>query len=85
MSSDLPVSGQLAGLFAEGAGRRVLPDALPPGRIVRALDDRSGRPALWMSDGPASAGLWAQAALAERRGIQALGIRRAGLQVEHPR
>ncbi len=61
MSSDLPVPGQLADLFAEGAGHRVLPGALPPGRIVRALDDRSGRPALWMSDGPASEGLWAQA------------------------
>jgi hypothetical protein len=28
---------------------------------VQALDDRSGRPALWMSDGPASEGLWARA------------------------
>ena len=28
---------------------------------MRALDDRSGRPALWLSDGPASEGLWAQA------------------------
>ena len=61
MDSDVPVSGQLADLFAEGAGNRVLPDALPLGRIVRPGDDGAGRPALWMSDGPASESLWAQA------------------------
>jgi hypothetical protein len=58
---DVPVSGQLADLFAEGAGNRVLPDALPLGRIVRSGDDGTGRPALWMSDEPASERLWAQA------------------------
>jgi hypothetical protein len=61
MNSDLPDSGQLADLFAAGAGSRVLPDALPPGRIIRSGMDRVGRPALWLSDGPASESLWAQA------------------------
>ena len=61
MSSDLPVPGRLADLFAEGAGSRVLPGALPPGRIVWSDDDSASRPALWLSDGPASESLWAQA------------------------
>lgn len=61
MDPDAPVSGQLADLFAEGAGNRVLPDALPLGRIVWSGDDGAGRPALWMSDEPASERLWAQA------------------------
>jgi hypothetical protein len=67
MSSFLPPSEQLADLFAEGAGHRVLPSALPPGRIVRAFDDGSGRPALWMSDGPATEALWTEAYADSRR------------------
>ncbi len=66
MIPDLPVSGQLADLFSEGVEGRALPEDLPPGRIVRA-DEGQGRPALWMSDGPASAETWA-GAFAERAG-----------------
>jgi hypothetical protein len=61
MSSDQPPSGQLADLFTEGPGDRVLPGALPPGRIVRSGDDEVNRPALWLSAGPASESLWTQA------------------------
>lgn len=66
MSSDLPLSDQLAELFTEAVGSRVLPATLPPGRIVRA-DEGAGRPVLWMSDEPASEGVWAQAYTDRRR------------------
>jgi hypothetical protein len=54
--------GQLAGLFPDGAGDRVLPGELPPGRVVRSDDDAlAGRPALWLSDEPATLDQWARA------------------------
>jgi hypothetical protein len=60
VSSDPPVREQLVELFADGAGSHVLPDELPPGRIVRS-DEDTGRPALWLSEGQAAEGEWARA------------------------
>jgi hypothetical protein len=45
------------GLFPDTA-KRVLPVALPPGRAVRGDEGDDEKPALWVSDGPATAGLW---------------------------
>ncbi|WP_433533297.1 DUF4253 domain-containing protein [Micromonospora sp. CA-263727] len=52
---------ELAELFPGGdPGRRSLSVPLPPGRTVRGDESGGERPALWVSDGPAPAGLWSQ-------------------------
>ncbi|TQM85218.1 uncharacterized protein DUF4253 [Saccharothrix saharensis] len=54
-----PLPAELRSLFAEGADAgRALPVPLPPGRPVVAEEDASGRPAFWLADAPAPAGLW---------------------------
>ncbi|MCE6999073.1 DUF4253 domain-containing protein [Saccharothrix sp. S26] len=59
MISEPPLPAELRALFAEGTDTgRTLSVPLPPGRPVVAEDDPSGRPAFWLGDGPAPAGLW---------------------------
>jgi Domain of unknown function (DUF4253) len=67
----MPDRGQLADLFPDGAGGRVLPGELPPGRIVRSDSGApAGCPVLWLSDAPATLDLWARAyAERERSGL----------------
>ncbi|MEU5695840.1 DUF4253 domain-containing protein [Actinosynnema sp. NPDC020468] len=61
MNSEAPLPAELRDLFADGGANRSLPVALPPGRPVFAEDAEAGdRPALWLSDRPAPAGLWAR-------------------------
>ncbi len=62
MISESPLPADLGDLFADGtAGGRSLPVALPPGRLVFSEEAEDGdRPAFWLSDGPAPAGLWAR-------------------------
>ncbi|ACU38569.1 DUF4253 domain-containing protein [Actinosynnema mirum] len=49
----------LLGLFPDAARHRPLSSALPPGRPVRSRErPESPLPALWLSGGPAPAGLW---------------------------
>ncbi|GIJ20628.1 hypothetical protein Vlu01_12520 [Micromonospora lutea] len=51
----------LVELFADGESRTLtLAVPLPPGRTVRGDKGDGERPVLWVSDGPAPAGLWPQ-------------------------
>ncbi|PZG11973.1 hypothetical protein C1I95_26810 [Micromonospora craterilacus] len=65
----LPV--ELLELFPDGdPGQRSLSVSLPPGRTVRGAEGAGERPALWVSDGPAPAGLWSQLhAVHQRSGL----------------
>ncbi|GAA2985830.1 DUF4253 domain-containing protein [Actinokineospora diospyrosa] len=59
MTEKRALPADLLDLFTGDAGAgRSLSVALPPGRLVRHEED--DRPALWMSDEPAPAGLWAR-------------------------
>ncbi|GAA3459326.1 MULTISPECIES: DUF4253 domain-containing protein [Saccharothrix] len=58
MITEPPLPADLGALFADAAGR-TLSVPLPPGRAVRPDGEEGGRPAFWLSDGPAPAGRWA--------------------------
>ncbi|WP_309115420.1 DUF4253 domain-containing protein [Saccharothrix sp.] len=58
MTSEPPLPPDLRALFADPV-RRSLSVPLPPGRPVAPQDD-AGRPAFWLSDGPAPEGLWSR-------------------------
>ncbi|WP_367127624.1 DUF4253 domain-containing protein [Saccharothrix sp. HUAS TT1] len=60
MIPEPPLPADLRALFADGADAgRALTVPLPPGRsITSEEEDDAGRPAFWLSDGPAPAGLW---------------------------
>ncbi|HEY0697822.1 MAG TPA: DUF4253 domain-containing protein [Micromonospora sp.] len=61
MSVDPAVPAQLHALFPHGEVRgRVLPVALPPGRVVIAGGDHPRRPRYWVSDASSSPGLWSR-------------------------
>lgn len=61
MISEPPLPADLRALFVDGADAgRTLSVPLPPGRPIVPEDDPSGRPAFWLSDGPAPAGLWSR-------------------------
>ncbi|MFJ6674825.1 DUF4253 domain-containing protein [Actinosynnema sp. NPDC091369] len=56
-----PLPAELRSLFADGADAgRALSVPLPPGRPVVGEDDASGRPAFWLGDALAPAGMWAR-------------------------
>ncbi|MEU4448373.1 DUF4253 domain-containing protein [Actinosynnema sp. NPDC050801] len=60
MISEPPLPADVRALFADGAeAGRSLSVPLPPGRPVTPQGG-SGRPAFWLGDGPAAAGLWAR-------------------------
>jgi hypothetical protein len=55
----------LRSLFRDGGhDGRHLDVVLPPGRVIDSLDKHW--PALWLTDGPAPAGLWARLRAAHR-------------------
>lgn len=61
MISEPPLPAELRDLFTDEAAGRVLPVPLPPGRPVFSEEKEDGdRPAFWLSDQPAPAGLWAR-------------------------
>ncbi|WP_285508101.1 DUF4253 domain-containing protein [Actinokineospora sp. NBRC 105648] len=61
MISDAPLPTELRDLFpGTTANGRTLSVPLPPGRLVQPEEDNGGRPAFWLSDQPAAAGLWAR-------------------------
>ncbi|MEO6088527.1 MAG: DUF4253 domain-containing protein [Umezawaea sp.] len=61
MISEPPLPDDLRNLFADGAAGRSLPVQLPAGRLVFSEEKEDGdRPAFWLSDQPAPAGLWAR-------------------------
>ncbi|MFD0206301.1 MULTISPECIES: DUF4253 domain-containing protein [Saccharothrix] len=61
MISEPPLPAELRALFADGSdAARTLSVPLPPGRPVRSEEEPSERPAFWLGDGPAPAGLWAR-------------------------
>ncbi|MFI9011575.1 DUF4253 domain-containing protein [Actinosynnema sp. NPDC053489] len=59
MISEPTLPADLRALFAGGADTgRALPVPLPPGRAVVPEEGDPERPAFWLSDAPAPAGLW---------------------------
>ncbi|MFD9123388.1 DUF4253 domain-containing protein [Kitasatospora sp. NPDC059571] len=59
MSHATPPAADLGRLFGGvPADPSALPAGLPPGHLVRADEGAAARPVMWMSDGPAPAGLW---------------------------
>ncbi|MFC5291253.1 DUF4253 domain-containing protein [Actinokineospora guangxiensis] len=58
MTSETPAPA-LRDLFPETAERHPPVAPLPPGRLVLPEEEDTERPAFWLSDGPAPAGLWA--------------------------
>ena len=62
MTSQLnEMPADLVELFADEESRtRTLAVPLPPGRTVRGDEGDGERPVLWVSDGPAPAGLWSR-------------------------
>ncbi|XVS62228.1 DUF4253 domain-containing protein [Actinosynnema sp. CA-299493] len=59
MISEPPLPADLRALFVDGADAgRSLSVPLPPGRPVVPEEEDGGRPAFWLGDGPAPAGLW---------------------------
>ena len=61
MISEPPLPAELRALFADGADAgRTLSVPLPPGRPVGSEEEPSERPAFWLGDAAAPAGLWAR-------------------------
>jgi hypothetical protein len=61
VTSEPPLPADLRDLFTEGAAAgRSFAVPLPPGRTVFPEEEDTGRPAFWLSDQPAPAGLWAR-------------------------
>ncbi|GAB7185452.1 hypothetical protein ATKI12_5283 [Kitasatospora sp. Ki12] len=61
MTDRLPLPPVLHPLFPDGAAERsTLATPLPPGRLITPAggEAEGGAPVLWLSDGPAPAGLW---------------------------
>ncbi|MBN6052236.1 DUF4253 domain-containing protein [Nonomuraea sp. RK-328] len=59
MSDQQWFPAELASLFADGAGPRVLSLPLPAGRLV-STDEGAGPPGLWMTEDAVAPGLWAE-------------------------